>query len=62
MYKNKLLWNKFLTSRRNDIYLIFERETKNAEPLFGAQFTCYQYSPSKGDNITHGQDLKLQDS
>ena len=36
MYKNKILWNKFLTSRRNDIYLIFERETKNAEPLFGA--------------------------
>ena len=36
MYKNKILWNKFLTCRRNDIYLIFERETKNAEQFSGA--------------------------
>ena len=53
MYKNKIIWNKFPTPRRNDIYLIFERKTKIAEQFSGAEFTCYQYSPSKGDNIAH---------
>ena len=62
MYKNKIIRNKFPTPRRNDIHLIFERKTKIAEQFSGAEFTCYQYSPSKGDNIAHGQDPKLQDS